>query len=1473
MNLFLRRKLSLCLMGALCVVSGWAQFPSSTQLPLVAETDFSVSKSGSPFYSIEDVDGFGNSIIRPTLRVDKIGLLDEVSSTVSKSSFFEKNVYAVTSNPIQVDSFRLLDNGDDEWGIIFSGGKSGFQSGTLLDFVVDGLKPNSSYRVEIEIVNPLSKNYLSTSASTPSPHLNSGYVCQLRYGVNSLSNSSMEKDVSSTMTESGSTSTMVIITPTTENMDVRPIDANGRLDLTLFCDLLSGEAIMIKSIKVYAEPKLEVRASSEEVCVGGENTVLSVKSEPEGASIQWYKDGVKLAGETGREIIHTSGNEPGNTVYYYEMTTLNGDVFRSKEFTVRNVECCVNLVGAYLSRRLVWQEDFGTFTSGSTYWRWDYSEINNPKKVMCTNAKNWSTAYDTTLQSSMRASNHEYSSAPSEEGLYCVAANVTCSYDNGSTGTQWDWEARFGNGKRPDQNGWSFVPDHTYGTDAYGGMLFVNFNGEADDVIYSTVINGLEQTALTAKCFLNTFSDDLSLCDIYLRLTDLETGDVVTSERVSKSATGSTAWNEVSASIDLAGTSLKLEVVSYGGGDNYNMGGNDMVIDDIQLFACAAPTGYLDYEDKNSIISFDGGAMYRIYWSKKSGVHFQYSLDPESTEWNDLFSCTLGELDSMDLTSKVNESVKEQAIEDSVIYLRVVTEDRGDYYEGGVHEYFFNDPSIEYSISNVQVYFVRKTQVPSIIYEESDLEVIATSEEVCVGGENTVLSVKSEPEGASIQWYKDGVKLAGETGREIIHTSGNEPGNTVYYYEMTTLNGDVFRSKEFTVRNVECCVNLVGAYLSRRLVWQEDFGTFTSGSTYWRWDYSEINNPKKVMCTNAKNWSTAYDTTLQSSMRASNHEYSSAPSEEGLYCVAANVTCSYDNGSTGTQWDWEARFGNGKRPDQNGWSFVPDHTYGTDAYGGMLFVNFNGEADDVIYSTVINGLGQTTLTAKCFLNTFSDGKNPCDIYLRLTDLESGEVIKSDRVSKLANGSIEWKEVSASIDMTGPSLKLEVVSSEGGNTYNVKGNDMVIDDIQLWTCAAPAGYLYVSDTTISRVAGDMYKKYWNSKTKEFFQYSSEPESAEWNDLFSSAFGELDSMDLTSKVNASIKEHAIEDSVIYLRFVTTNYYDGDTHEDFSNDPFSAYSISNVVAYSVRGAQEIPVILPKLEIGYYNDTIAIFTRLSEMVGLGENVGILYQYSLSPEDSSSWRSFTLSERLESAGMDAMTELMEKLKEEGQSDSVDVYVRLVAGPVALLSETDEYLPNNPSYVVSNVVRLSLYIAPSEESFVSTEIEPGKFVVTWERFEEASSYVLTIFTDSTMQDTVAIYEFDEQGELIRMNKLRAESESEVMSYTVTNLKTGSYYYTMVAKKGVASVAKNAASFMMPEKVSCESAKSDAWMVYVDESALNVFAPEAGTIKVTDVCGNLVGVFSVEAGATRGIALPAGVYFVRLNAEVKKVLVY
>lgn len=68
-------------------------------------------------------------------------------------------------------------------------------------------------------------------------------------------------------------------------------------------------------------------------------------------------------------------------------------------------------------------------------------------------------------------------------------------------------------------------------------------------------------------------------------------------------------------------------------------------------------------------------------------------------------------------------------------------------------------------------------------------------------------------------------------------------------------------------------------------------------------------------------------------------------------------------------------------------------------------------------------------------------------------------------------------------------------------------------------------------------------------------------------------------------------------------------------------------------------------------------------------------------------------------------------------------------------------------------------------------------------------------------------------------------------------------------------------------------KSDAWMVYVDEGVLNVFAPEAGIVKVTDVCGNLVGVFSVEAGATSEITLPAGVYFVTLNAEVKKVLVY
>ncbi|MBO7608351.1 MAG: hypothetical protein J6T28_12175, partial [Paludibacteraceae bacterium] len=132
----------------------------STNMILVAETDFSCSvlDSTTNFASIDEVDGFGNSLIEPRLSTS-LPLTTTTRSTATKSDFLSKAQYAITSNPKKLDELRMLD--EEGWGFVSSttvGGK------VILSLSVSGLKDNSNYRVEIEYYVPLTADEIKTSS-------------------------------------------------------------------------------------------------------------------------------------------------------------------------------------------------------------------------------------------------------------------------------------------------------------------------------------------------------------------------------------------------------------------------------------------------------------------------------------------------------------------------------------------------------------------------------------------------------------------------------------------------------------------------------------------------------------------------------------------------------------------------------------------------------------------------------------------------------------------------------------------------------------------------------------------------------------------------------------------------------------------------------------------------------------------------------------------------------------------------------------------------------------------------------------------------------------------------------------------------------------------------------------------------------------------------------------------------------------
>lgn len=634
-----------------------------------------------------------------------------------------------------------------------------------------------------------------------------------------------------------------------------------------------------------------------------------------------------------------------------------------------------------------------------------------------------------------------------------------------------------------------------------------------------------------------------------------------------------------------------------------------------------------------------------------------------------------------------------------------------------------------------------------------DLVVKADTNKVRIGGERLGLFVNRKLNGTTIQWFKNGVALEGETGIFVTHVSGDVTGETNYYYTMTLPNGSYLQSEPFVVHDVASCYDEEGEPLSYRMIWQDDFGKFDSENLYWYWDYTDLKNPAKIYTNMVDSWTTDYGLTIPGC------EYAQSPNLDGTFTVASNVTCVYDYAETGTKWEWEAQFGEAKTPKENGWSYVPDHTYGLDGMGGMLWLNYAGEAGGVIYSKVIDGLlPDWRYSACCYLNTFSDAQTAPTLCLRLTDLETGEVVVSDTVSKKPAESNDWKKLEVGIAPAGTSLKLEVVSVLG-YPETTEGNDMVIDDIQLWAASMPSPHIYYS--------------------------------------------------------------FIDESVIF-------------------DP-----------------------LPDVEKIW-----------------GENVSFLYQYSFSPENPYSWNEFYMANNVEDAAYFTRSDLLMKLDGLGHKDTMEVSVRLVVGSDNVLRGTDlfDFLQYDASYSLSNVLPLKFIFEDSGDDEylsgvdLSFDMSDG-WVISWNSHELATSYVLTIFSDIYKQDTLAVYEFDAQGELVHVNRLRNGFTDEILSCALPDFPAGARVYTFDVMSASTSVYSQDGLILDVEPVSCNDVKRGSWSVFADRNIIRLTSSMDGLAEVSDLLGRTVGTIVVKAGSENAVSLPSGVYTVRFNGEVKKVLVY
>ena len=388
--------------------------------------------------------------------------------------------------------------------------------------------------------------------------------------------------------------------------------------------------------------------------------------------------------------------------------------------------CKSNDQGFTSSQKLIWKNDFGTFKSEREYYVWDYTDISEPKKVHHTATKDFRYCLsDVGISAPQGASSCGHSGAVASGG-HEVAAYISWNY-----GAKLQWAAMCGNGTRYGYNSANhYFPDHTNqfdGTERYGACLFVNAKGGdyTNDplLVYKQEIKNLcVQTNLTVKCYVNTFSDSKNPIRIKIIVYDSEhpTQYRAESELIEKKSVGSSPqWIEVAVTLDqIISSNLTFEIHDYA--QNVGDNGDDLLLDDIQVYACSTPSIDLFFDNsfstqktascngKNITLHAQENELLKSFYLVDLGYLFQYNTanpdDPDfKRKWENLTPKSIAESSYEQPITTIVKEIKEatQGRNYPNLYFRVVAGNSDIINNTIASSNYFNpdDPCSDFSIS------------------------------------------------------------------------------------------------------------------------------------------------------------------------------------------------------------------------------------------------------------------------------------------------------------------------------------------------------------------------------------------------------------------------------------------------------------------------------------------------------------------------------------------------------------------------------------------------------------------------------------------------------------------------------------------------------------------------------------------------------------------------------------------------------
>ncbi|MBQ0156649.1 MAG: hypothetical protein KBT22_08745, partial [Bacteroidales bacterium] len=686
---------------------------------LVGGTDFdpSVPAAGKAYVGINEIKMtgvFGGELTFTGTQPSKSADLEYEYSKLTankgeriKSHFHDGEFMAITGNPIQLDSLHYIDDTTEDWGVLWSR-FSGTSNQTILSYRVGGLAPNSPVKLVVKyrsIIDPDNPGYELLKCSATGSQQTAIKVAEQPDQYNLTAG----KD--GLQIKHGETATYTSSTGTA--------DAEGSyfVNINMNSQYMGQNcaSIQITSIEVYGSIDPQIYSEDGETICAGEIANLKLKGVYEGATYQWYDGNSPIPGATAQN--YSFETPAGEKTYNLQLkVTYGGVTFDSNKLTVKTEKCCeiINEAGVSVpaSRKVVFKDDFGEFDlsdkTGKTYKVWDYSDISNPVQV----TKKTSVPFRYELDDAPLGCTFQ-SKGPLVDGEYTVAG-VLRGYGEqykGMDGADLQWAADLHGIKL--QKGIHF--DHS-GT-AEGCCLLINCKDQTggQNIYERDITNLCQNRQLFFECYITIFTSSAAGAynpvDVTVRLTEIGNP----ANKVEKRATqtlpkdgGTGDWVKISGQIFLEkNDAIKLEIVNN---QNTDQNGNDLVIDDIIIRACAAPSlqAYFDINTfETDTVTCDNSDDEIEIYAKPSEMLTNYFGGAKNTRYLYQWTLTPEDKKSWKRIGNPTEVLKLKAgsnpfvglTSDDKVYFRVIAGSDYTLSSTADEDYNADDPCASYTIS------------------------------------------------------------------------------------------------------------------------------------------------------------------------------------------------------------------------------------------------------------------------------------------------------------------------------------------------------------------------------------------------------------------------------------------------------------------------------------------------------------------------------------------------------------------------------------------------------------------------------------------------------------------------------------------------------------------------------------------------------------------------------------------------------